>query len=118
MALIGLHRTDSAHLSISGRVLLNESIPVIEAGITDYSAVRIVANSESMKGGMLSNNRDEDDDFKRATDESIPFMQQTKSSGAKTGAQVMPALAGETEPLSDPPETKTSEISHMVLSEA
>ena len=83
MAWTGLDHSDKAQLSTKGRLLLNESITVNEAGIINFSEVRVVAKSQFLIGGMLNNKSDEDDDFKRASDESISFMQQTQSHGMK-----------------------------------
>ena len=46
-----------------------------EAGITDYSEIRMYVKSANLQGGMFgSRSEEDDDDFKRAEDEKIPFM--------------------------------------------
>ena len=70
-------------ITIKGRRIIQKSadnrITVSEAGITDHSEIRMtmLKSDNVLLGGMMKS-EENDDDFRRATDESIPFMTQSR----------------------------------------
>ena len=60
-------------LANQGRALNLESITIHQAGLHAYSQVCLVNTAEVLQGGMHNNNND--DNYQRASNEKIPFMQ-------------------------------------------
>ena len=61
-------------LANQGRALNLESITIHQAGLHAYSQVCLVNAAEALQGGMHKSNND-DDNYQRASNEKIPFMQ-------------------------------------------